>query len=122
MTPSFQCSHCSIVYSNAYNLNRHLRSLNTNSFSCQHCMFTTKRKDNLKRHSVKYHAASNSSVNSSIPAALAVNPIPVSKSYNESIPSVSAQTQVKHSDHREFDKRLQLPHNFIYAGATQSVS
>ncbi len=123
MAPDFQCSHCGIVYANMRNLKRHLTSLNTDSFTCPHCMLTTKRKDNLKRHSDKYHAASNSSVHSQMPA-LAVNPIchPESKSCDEPVPIVLAQTQVRHSDHGEFDNRLHLPHNFIFAGATQSVS
>ena len=39
-----------------------------------------------------------------------------------STPVVPSTGQVEHNHSGDFDMRLQLPHNFIYAGATQSVS
>ena len=123
MAPGYRCTHCRIDCVNMRNLNRHMSNHDTKFwYSCQHCMFTTKRKDNLNRHLKNYHAGNNGSESLVTPSMYNVNQFqPLSKSNDESVQSVSTET-LAGNDAIEFDKRLHLPHNFIYAGATQSVS
>ena len=126
MAPGYYCSNCSAVYANLRNLNRHLSSHDANLwFSCQYCVFSSKRRDNLKRHLFKYHAVIKSSATDLQPLPVIADQVqPFIKSAVEAVPSVPIETHVGNNKNltREFDKRLQLPHNFIFAGATQSVS
>ena len=120
MAPVFDCKQCGDKFVNFRNLSRHLKTHDKNMcVSCQYCTFTTERKDSLKRHSNKYH-----SVIENVAKDVLVPPDPITSVGPNmvSTPVVPSTGQVAHNHSGDFDKRLQLPHNFIYAGATQSVS
>ena len=103
MASLYGCNICGTMCEYVSNLNRHLLTHKTEAaYSCQCCNYTCKRKDNLKRHSDKYH----SDVQVQQPTVLNTH---------------EKATEPEYAD-GAFDKRLQLPHNFIYAGASQSVS
>ena len=120
----FRCMECEDMFANQRNLNRHLICHSMNLwFSCHYCAFVSKRNDSLKRHLDKYHATSKSFTKTLLP--------PVAETSPSLQPPISLHRETAHDQQQmvplynhvaEFDKRLQLPHNFIYAGATQSVS
>lgn len=106
MAPMFVCELCGDVFTQQSNLNRHLHTHEQESLhACKDCPFMSKRKDSLKRHIERYHDGNG---NDSLMSKPLVQP-PVL------LPPSAFETGA-------FDKQLQLPHNFIYAGASQSVS
>ena len=117
MASVFGC-FCGDNFTNLSNLNRHkaIHELDLPCL-CQYCNFTSNRNDSLKRHVERYHQE-----NQSNELNMATNDSNVETSYENMQPmTLSNQTKSVYEDD-EFDKRLQLPHNFIYAGATQRVS
>ena len=105
MAPVIVCPECAEPFTRQDNYDRHYQVHETNSCCpCQHCNFTSNRKDSLKRHMDKFHT-------DTVPPMVSDNII-----------SVAVPSEPHYDTQKvEFDKRLQLPHNFIYAGASQSV-
>ncbi len=103
MAPVNNCNICGTMCEYVSNFNRHLLTHETEgAYSCQCCSYTCNRKDNLKRHLDKYHSE--------------MSDIQVAQ------PLLNTDENAEEYPMGTFDKRLQLPHNFIYAGASQSVS
>ena len=111
MAPGFSCSQCGDHFTNTSNLIRHQNGHKPDSFiPCQKCDFVSTRNDSMKRHMTRYHSTNNAideSQHSETPQQ------PIGNSIIQPI-------EVPRAD--EFDKRLQLPNNFIYSGSSQSVS
>ncbi len=105
MAPVYGCNICGTMCEYVSNLNRHLLTHELEAiYSCHCCNYTCNRKDNLNRHLDKYH--------SEMPNVQVARPL-TQLNTDEKAPEYPMGA---------FDKRLQLPHNFIYAGASQSVS
>jgi len=136
MAPGYRCHTCQYRFSRLSDRKRHILIHEKDvPFECNHCDFISKRKDSLKRHIENYHNQVDDKDNGqySIPSL----PIdiksyyPESKIMAESAPLQNPSIQPPIENHQivcqkrmapeQFDNRLQLPHNFIYAGATQSV-
>ena len=117
MALNFKCSNCRETFARPDNLKRHMATHDPRlTHPCPYCQFITNRTDSLKRHVSTYHENNldfaPAEVQSIIPVTQTATPALLN-----SAPSVLAQPI---SDGK-FDRRLQLPHNFVYAGATQSV-
>ena len=144
MAPIFKCVTCKESFDRLTNLRRHA-AVHQNIDSChecQHCDFISRRKDNVKRHIANYHnhlptgmpvneeeqqcfprinddsVINHHIINPSTAVTLKDEQVtlPVDEVYEQtSCLTVNPMTQT-------FDKRFLLPHNFLYIGATQSVS
>ncbi len=121
MALAFYCKQCGNEFANIHNLSRHLKIHDQKLWvSCQYCTFSTKRKDSLKRHSSKYHDGNKTGKKEDLEPP---DPILSVSSNMVSTPVLSSTRLTPLCNFSGvFDQRLQLPHNFIYAGATQSVS
>ena len=110
MAPVFPCPSCEDTFTDLSNLKRHSK-LHDNDWhhSCPQCNFKSKRNYVLNRHIEKYHSTHGMTEND-----IVVDPSMVEHHQKSDNNVVSLGNQ--------FDKRLQLPHNFIYAGSSQSVS
>jgi hypothetical protein len=102
------------------NLNRHVNGHKKDFLiKCDHCNFYSKRKDNLKLHINKYHDSVLDSTddidNVQSNGCVETETLPIEKVLQSTAPMAVQPINT-------FEKRLILPHNFIYAGATQSVS
>ncbi len=111
MAPKLSCPECGDNFTNTGNLVRHRVGHDPNSFTpCQNCDFISTRTDSMKRHIARKHPMNRDIAE---PDAF--------KNIQQTISNAIVQPHdIPQSD--KFDKRLQLPHNFIYAGASQSVS
>ncbi len=105
------CGLCDATFARQSDCSRHESGHRPDSFiPCQNCDFISTRKDSMKRHMTRKHPINSDSAE---PNAFKTN--------QQNLSDNKIQTlDVPQSD--KFDKRLQLPHNFIYAGASQSVS
>ena len=105
------CGTCDATFTRQSACNRHQLGHKPDSFiPCQKCDFISTRNDSMKRHMTRYHSTNNAideSQHSETPQQ------PIGNSIIQPI-------EVPRAD--EFDKRLQLPNNFIYSGSSQSVS
>ncbi len=115
MSSDFSCSTCGETFTNPWNLNRHNKFHDENwILKCEHCWFKTKRSDNLKTHLDRYHQ----NIESSQEALVEQPETPTDYSSKQPVLPKLSVLPLQASD---FDKRLQLPNNFVYAGSTQSV-
>ena len=114
MSPTICCAECDAKFTKQSDCVRHYGvHLPDSSVSCQYCDFTSKRQDSLKRHTARYHSDNDKIVKN--------DDIIVTESHQKPIFGNTMQS-LTWSDASEFDKRLQLPNNFIYSGSSQSVS
>ena len=103
------CDSCGKHFSNPWNLTRHVKVHDENwVLKCTHCCYKTKRSDHLKDHKELYHPSNDN-----------VEPTQLSEA-SDSI--IMPQKTVEFDKTVDFDLKLQLPNNFVYAGSTQSVS
>ena len=100
----FACAVCEETFTESGNRDRHTKIHRDQLYQCQNCTYKSGRIDTLKRHKATKHPATEVR--------------PQLQSPPQSVQTVVAPTMVN----QEFDKRLQLPNNFVYAGSTQSVS
>ena len=111
------CGSCDAAFTRQSDCDRHQNvHLPDSLLCCQQCCFLSTRKDSLKRHVDRYHKEIGDHY---LPMETNENYQPL----HDDIQPTALSNQINSMYHEgEFDKRLQLPHNFIYAGASQSVS
>ena len=116
MSANISCSTCGETFSKPANLDRHKKIHDIDwNLKCEHCWFKTKRRDTLKNHTETYHIANNN--------YQSADPVHIHEaSADDKIQHILPKQPILPQQTAEFDKRLQLPNNFIYAGSTQSVS
>ncbi len=110
------CGLCDATFARQSDCNRHESGHKPDSFiPCQNCDFVSNRKDSMKRHIARYHATTNNIGELTAPT----------DQIRQTTPDDSLKQSLKQIlplQNSDFDKRLQLPNNFVYAGSTQSVS
>ena len=112
---TFHCPDCEEIFTEARNLERHLKIHRNEFHHCQYCTYRSTQIDNLKSHIDRKHYDDK--------------PLQQSMEIKQQPPPAKCQPvkqepvvfQSKIDSDTQFVKRLQLPNNFVYAGATQSV-
>ena len=124
LSDQYPCPDCEQTFTEAGNRDRHSKIHGDKFYQCQHCPYKTPRIDNLKSHVDRKHHG-DKPLQQSTEVEPQVQSLPQVESQLYLLPKQPVQPtlmQGKINSDVEFDKRLQLPNNFVYAGSTQSVS
>ena len=102
----FACADCEETFTEAGNRDRHSKIHRGQLYQCQNCSYKSERIDTFRKHKARKHPSTEVKPQLQSPPQPLRSTVAPSKANFDTV----------------FDKRLQLPNNFVYAGSTQSVS